>query len=107
MPGVPSTIRDRIDPAGDVDFFSLDLSAGQRLAADVAVQSTGGMVGAILRLYDDAGNQLAATDLALGDPRLDFVAPATGRYFLSIEGAPQIVDANRRSLLRLAAGGRL
>jgi len=91
VPGIPSTIHDRIASASDVNFLSLDLSAGQRLAADVTVQSTAGTVATIMRLYDDAGNQLAATDAALGQGvgRLEFVAPQTGRYFLSIERAPR------------------
>jgi SdrD B-like domain len=90
VPGIPSTIHDRISSASDVNFLSLDLSAGQHLAADITVQANGGTVATILRLFDDAGNQLAATDAALGQgiPKLEFVAPQTGRYFLSIERAP-------------------
>ena len=73
-----------VNPLGDVDFYSLDLLAGD--VATFVVVGEGGLPGGSslapeLEIFDDAGTSLAFDD---GEPLIRFTAPASGTYFASV-----------------------
>jgi hypothetical protein len=73
-----------INPAGDVDFYSLDLLAGD-VATFVAVGECGGIGSSLapeLEIFDAAGTSLAFNDDC--DPQIQFTAPASGTYFARV-----------------------
>jgi hypothetical protein len=79
-----------IDPAGDVDWHAIFLTAGQPYVIDLEGSSSnrGTLGDPLLRLYDGAGNQLESDDDSgtLFDSRIVCSAPASGWYFLSAQG---------------------
>jgi hypothetical protein len=84
-----------IAPELDVDMFGLQLTEGEQLTIDVDADELGSFLDAGLRLFDAYGNELAISDdnpapgetVSL-DPYLNFTAPTTGNYFISISGFP-------------------
>jgi Ca2+-binding RTX toxin-like protein len=83
--------------SGDFDFYRLEAVAGQRLSVDVntpipffdpwsnhplLLSDLDPMVG----IYDSAGNLLVRNDddWSTWDARVDFIAPATGDYYVAV-----------------------
>lgn len=84
-----------LETGRDVDMYQFNLTLGQRVAIDI--DSVEGVAGdAMLRLFHAAGTQLAFSDDNTGpgenpfgtDPFLDFIAPATGLYYLGVSSFP-------------------
>ncbi len=77
-----------VNPAGDVDTWSVDLTAGQILSVDVDAASAGSPLDPELTLIaPDGTTQLAFNDDFDGlDSRISFRIPATGRYYVVIRG---------------------
>ena len=91
-PSPALTISDTIDPPGDVDWFALDLHAGDTvwLAALAGLRSPPSPLVPRLELRDEAGTTLHIVrgmplDIADHDSALAFEAPATARYFLGVQ----------------------
>ena len=80
------TIGGFVDPAGDVDYFAVDLTAGVRADFDIDAFTVGSALDAILTLYDTDGvTRIDFSDDVIGkDSRLVYEPSATGRYFLSV-----------------------
>ncbi len=77
------------DPTADVDMVRVDLSRGSTVVADVQALVNGSPLDSYLRIFDSAGNQLAANDNRFGstDSRLTFVAPTDGVYYFAVSGS--------------------
>ncbi|MFM1902830.1 MAG: hypothetical protein RLZZ440_730, partial [Planctomycetota bacterium] len=77
-------------PAGtsDVDLYSIELAASQSLTAAIRARADGSTLDSYLRLFDSAGNQLAANDDFGGsqDSQLAYTAAVSGTYFLGVSG---------------------
>ena len=75
-----------IDPAGDADFFAIDLTAGTTVDFDVDAADVGSGLDPFLILYDrDSVTVLAYNDdFQSLDSRLIATIPADGRYFVEI-----------------------
>jgi hypothetical protein len=83
-----------IDNEFDVDMFSFDVTAGQRLAFDVD-RRNGSALDSYLRLFNAAGTELAKSD---DDPApgeepsfesyLEYAFTSSGRYFVAVSGYP-------------------
>jgi hypothetical protein len=86
------TINGTVGFFGDVDFFSFNGRAGQRITLDVNTdRNIPGLADTILTLFDNDGDELAENN---DDPRggtrdsfLQFTLPRTGQYFFSIRDA--------------------
>ena len=80
------TIGGFIDPAGDVDYFAVDLTAGVRADFDIDAFTLGSSLDAILTLYDTDGvTRIDFSDDVIGkDSRLVYEPQVSGRYFLSV-----------------------
>jgi len=80
------TIMGAINPAGDVDYFALDVSAGTKVALDVYAARAGSQLDATLTLIDtDSTTVLAINDDYNGfDSHIEYGIPAAGRYFVRI-----------------------
>lgn len=80
------TIAGVIDPAGDFDYFAIDVSAGTVLEVDVDAQILGSALDPVIGLFDTNGECcLAVNDDWDGlDSRIVYAFPAEGRYFVAI-----------------------
>lgn len=95
---VPSIINGRIDHGGDVDRFGFSATRGERLTFAIQSASLDFPLDAVMSIEDAAGKTLTTSD-DVGpshDPRLDWTAPAEGKYFAAISdrygsGGPQYV----------------
>lgn len=84
-----SGIAESICPAGDVDYFSFDASAGDNIIAWIDALNQGSSLGALLSLFDSDGSSLLAVEpmSAPGtiDPRMTYRIARTGTYFLKVK----------------------
>ena len=93
-----TTVRDQsVDTPTDVDMYRVTARAGQRLAFNVKAQpgSSGVRLDSYLRVFNAAGEQLAANDdaAAPGEPLstsayLEFTFAAAGSYWVGVSGSP-------------------
>lgn len=94
-----------IAPAGDQDWYRIDLTQGQgvRIAVDAA-QGSGALDDPLIILHGPDGAELARDDD--GGPGLnswlEFVAPAAGAYYLEVRGFSD--EATGRYAITLTAG---
>ncbi|MDX1948229.1 MAG: DVUA0089 family protein [Pirellulaceae bacterium] len=100
----PVLALDRATQGQDVDLFSFVVSAAQaanpnyRVRIDIDAQSFGSTLDSVLRIFDAAGNQLAATDdsFAPGEQQpgelttlesyLEFDPTVAGTYYVGVSG---------------------
>jgi hypothetical protein len=76
-----------VDP-NQVDLYQVPLNAGDEIVAAVQAYSLNNPLDSALRLFDASGHQLAFNDNWTGpDPRLAFIAPASGLYYLGVSSA--------------------
>jgi len=111
------TVAGTLDPAGDVDFFAFDASAGQQVTIDVDAQSLTPKSPAdtVLTLFDSSGRQLAENDdeaPSTRDSLLRVTLTATGRYVFRIRdfsgrGGPSFAYRVRVTLAGGAPPGRI
>lgn len=86
-----------IDAGEDVDFYKVDLKAGDRLIADIDSNQidlkTPLILDTTLRVFDAEGNELALADTvpapgeefqSIWDAYLDFKAPTDGTYYIGV-----------------------
>lgn len=79
------TITGVIDPAGDVDFFAVDLTAGDVIDIDVDAQVLGSSLDSYIGLFDADTNFIGSSDDVDGlDSRIIYPVPVTGRYWIGI-----------------------
>jgi len=91
-----ATIGDEPVGALDVDFYLVDVSAGETIGFDVDADELGYGLDAELRLFDSAGNELELSDDATDpdsglsglDPYIEFTFGSTGKYYVAVSGAP-------------------
>ena len=82
------TIEGTIEPARNVDVFRLELTAGQKLTAEVLAARYGSLLDGLLSLYDARGRMLTSNDDSVGlDPKLQFSVPEAGVYYLVLVDA--------------------
>ena len=92
---LPFSVHGVLAKRGDVDMFSMSLSAGQRLIATVdssnLLQTP---VDASLQLLDSDGFVIEENLDRFGlDPCLEFLAPRDGKYFVRVFGFPKTPDS--------------
>jgi sugar lactone lactonase YvrE len=75
-----------IDPAGDTDWFSVQLVAGVPIELEVVAMRVGSQLDSYLRLFAPDGSTLVAqNDDALElDSRIRYTPPTTGRYYFMV-----------------------
>lgn len=78
---LPVTINGRIFPREDVDVWTFDAKAGERISCEVNAARIGSPLDSRIEIRDPDGNVLTENVDALGvDSFLQFAAPKTGRY---------------------------
>ncbi len=90
----PLTLQDRLDVAGDVDFFQINADAGEVLRVDVDAISIGSPIDLRLRVVDALGNEVRSVDNAIDpdsglpslDPSLEHTFADGGVFFIEITG---------------------
>jgi len=82
-----------IDDLIDVDMYALDVTIGQTIALDID-RPAGSRLNSYLRVFDEAGLQLAVNDngRAAGeyfsvDSYLSYAFPAAGRYYVGVSSS--------------------
>ncbi|MGB8166906.1 MAG: hypothetical protein WCF18_05405 [Chthoniobacteraceae bacterium] len=84
---LPATISGRLDKAGDVDSFAVDLNKGETLTARVEAYVLGSTFDGMLRVVDEHGTQLAFNhDGRTLDPLLTWAAPRDGTFLVQLMG---------------------
>ena len=73
---------------GEVDLYRVHLGALDQINASINAQTAGSGLVSLLRVFDDAGKQIALDDQEGGDPQLTFQAPTAGDYFIGVSSAP-------------------
>ncbi len=88
---VGSTLRGTVEQALDRDWLAVELQADSSYLFELrgAAGGVGTLADPLLRLLSPAGAVLASNDNAGGiaDSRLEFIVPASGRYFLEVASA--------------------
>ena len=97
-----ATINGVLEKAGDVDTFAVELTKGQILVASFHAHAIlGSPMDGVLQIVSEKGNVLVQNDDDLGfDPRLQFVAPGDGKWFVRTFAFP----AAPNSTIRFAGG---
>ena len=85
----PATYTGSIDTAKEVDYYSIDLVADQRLTIDVDTADNGKTLDTILEVFDGNGEPLAANDRSSEvplneDPYLEITVEVGGTYYFAI-----------------------
>ena len=79
-----SEVDAAIDPAGDDDFYAIDLTAGTTLVTDTET-TTNGAPDTMIAVYDSSGNQVAFNDDFSGrESRLEYTPDTAGTYYILI-----------------------
>ncbi len=102
--------NERIMHDYDQDWFKVELKRGKKLKFDVLSRRLGSPLDADLRLYNEAGKQLAASDdveddreglmTHHADAQLDFTVPQDGTYYLRLTDAQNKYGADYGYRLR-------
>ena len=92
---LPTTVQGVLGKRGDVDLVSIELIAGQKIAATVDAATTlRSPLDASLQILDAGGFVLAENMDRIGlDPSLEFIAPHNGKYFVRVFGFPTTPDS--------------
>ncbi|MCA9173617.1 MAG: pre-peptidase C-terminal domain-containing protein [Planctomycetales bacterium] len=85
----------------DVDLIRVRLATGDVVTIDVDAAELGSTLDSYIRVFDLTGNELAANysgrapddELATTDSYLQFVAPASGIYYIGVSGVSQDTDS--------------
>ncbi len=102
----PFTLLDSVagvvNPAGDVDFYVVTLTAGIRVELDIDAQVNGSPLDPVLALFDSSGFLLAFNDDTDGlDSYIAYSIAVTGRYYVGVaEYSPAAGGANYSYLLK-------
>ena len=83
---IPTTINGALTIA-DQDFYRFHVSKKETLVVETEARRIGSAIDPILEIFDEAGNSIARNQDAPGigvDSRIQFTAPADGRYVVSV-----------------------
>jgi len=82
---IPATVNGQSQAAADVDYYRFNAAANQRIIVDCRSRRIDSLMDAVVAVYDTQGRELCSSrDAVLGDPLLDFTAPAAGEYFVKV-----------------------
>ena len=85
-----AAIGDGVHETADVDFYSLDLAAGETVTIDIDATSLtpASSLDSYLRLFDSAGNEIASNDDdgSSFDSLLSYTASVAGSYVVGVSG---------------------
>lgn len=80
-----NSVVDANSDGNDVDVFSFTAAAGQRITIDCLAGRLDSQMDGVMALSNAGGQTLATSSDYFGrDPFLDFVAPAAGKYFVTV-----------------------
>ena len=99
---LPATVNAVLQKSADVDTFAVPLQEGQILTAAVLAQRVlGSPMDAVLQVVDAQGTVVGHNDDDHGfDPRMTFVAPKDGKYYVRVFAFPSAPN----STIALAGG---
>ncbi len=86
---LPQIVIGRIENPLDVDVFSVELTAGQRIVCEIFAERLGSGCDSLLTLNDASGNSVAVCDdfKETRDARIEFTARQAGKYFVVVQDA--------------------
>ncbi|MEX0819742.1 MAG: PPC domain-containing protein [Pirellulaceae bacterium] len=86
----PVVMNGRIMEPGEIDSWWIELAKGEQVSLAVHAARLGSRLDSMLRVHDDAGQEIASNDDAgngQSDSSLNFTAPADGRFLITIQDA--------------------
>lgn len=91
-------VNGKLNPAGDVDHFAIELKKGQTFVASLEANAIlRSPMDGQMQLLDAAGSVVAENNDAHGlDPQIAFVVPRDGRYVVRIFAFPSMPDSSIR-----------
>ena len=93
----------RSNQQGDVDYFKLAATAGQRLIISAQAHRIDSRMAPVMIVYDALGRELDnSRNSVRGDPLVDFTAPAAGVYTLKVYDA--LYNGSEDHFYRLRVG---
>ncbi len=103
---LPVTINGRVFPREDADLWRFHAKQGETIRCEVASQSIGYPLQAVLNLTTASGKPVSAQKQSsrAGDPSLTFVAPADDEYQVAINDAAYLGAPNHVYRLTLQRG---
>jgi hypothetical protein len=90
----PTSWNGEITTVDQVDYYSIDLVAGQVLSIDVDAEDLSSSLDSLLEVFDGAGNPIGASDddkapdeITVVDPYFELTADVDGTYYLAISAS--------------------
>ena len=90
----PTSWNGEITSTDQVDYYSIDLVAGQVLSIDVDAEDLSSSLDSLLEVFDGAGNPIGASDddkapdeTTVVDPYLELTADVDSTYYLAISAS--------------------
>jgi len=90
----PTSWNGEITSADQVDYYSIDLVAGQVLTIDVDAEDLSSSLDSLLEVFDGAGNPIGASDddkapgeNSVVDPYFELIADAEDTYYLAVSAS--------------------
>ncbi len=93
-------------PDADVDLFSFQAKAGQKLVFETEANSVGSAIDPAIEILDSAGNQIAKNDDAAGagiDARLEVTFARPGTYYVRVHDSKYSDQAQNFYRLKIGA----
>lgn len=97
-----STVNGRIDGQADIDWFMFEGEKGNRVHLEIEAARIDSALDAAIRAFGpDRGELAVRTEVDSGDPFVEIVLPATGRYYVRIQDV--IFNGSNEHIYRLTA----
>lgn len=86
---VPQIVHGTIHGDRNVDVFSIDAQAGQKIACEVFAARRGANLDPLLTIYNERGGLIASNDDQgeSADAKLEVTLPSAGKYFIVLQDA--------------------
>ncbi|MFP6611286.1 MAG: PPC domain-containing protein [Pirellulales bacterium] len=100
---LPLIVNGQSHIAGDVDFYKVTATAGQRILISCFARRIDSRMEPVITIYDGRGRELHSVDNQhRGEALVDFTAPAAGEYFVKINDA--VYQGSNEYFYRLSIG---
>lgn len=100
---LPHMVEGMIENNQDVDVFAFEGIAGRTIHIELIAAARGSALDASLTLFDANGRPLAFSDDAgdARDPRINFVLPASGKFFVAVQDGLELGGSTHPYLLKV------
>jgi hypothetical protein len=86
-PSVPVHVSSSLTDPNQVQLYKIALDVGDEIIVNVSDQAIGSSLQSVVRIFDQAGNQVAVDEPGSGNLTMIFQAATTGNYFVGVSSA--------------------